>query len=62
MVGATLGVGIGVGIGATIGVGKLFAKLLIISGWCKRCQQTAVLHVGSVLGVIAMGLIGVREQ
>jgi len=40
-IGATLGATIG----ATIGAGKHLAKWLIISGRCKRCHQTSVLHV-----------------
>ena len=40
-IGATLGATLG----ATIGAGKHLAKWLIISGRCKRCHQTSVLHV-----------------
>ena len=40
-IGATLGATLG----ATIGAGKHLAKWLIISGRCKRCHQTSVLHI-----------------
>ena len=40
-IGATLGATIG----ATIGAGKRRCNMLIISGRCKRCHQTPVLHV-----------------